>query len=129
MARILLIDDDPPVRTSIADVLSENGHTVAEAFNGNHGLAQLNRDAFDLVVLDILMPEREGIETLREIRRKWAALPVLAISGGDRTGWCDHLRMAAHFGADDTLAKPFGAEEIVARVASLLARTRSLNGS
>ena len=84
MAKILLVDDDPAVRASLADMLSERGYDVAEATDGNDGLRALGREAFDLVVLDILMPGREGIETIREIRKKWAALPVLAISGAAR---------------------------------------------
>ena len=95
MAKILLVDDDPGVRASLADVLSERGYDVAEATDGNDGLRALGREAFDLVMLDILMPGREGIETIREIRKKWAALPVLAISGGSTYGWCDFLQMAS----------------------------------
>jgi DNA-binding response OmpR family regulator len=67
------------------------------------------------------MPEREGIETIREIRNKWAGLPVLAISGGDRTGWRECLRMAASFGADDMLAKPFHSRDLLVRVGRLVA--------
>lgn len=66
------------------------------------------------------MPEREGIETIREIRKSWKTLPILAISGGDKTGWSDYLRMASALGATETLAKPFTASELVARVARLL---------
>jgi CheY-like chemotaxis protein len=120
MAKILLVDDDPLVRASLADVLSEDGHVVAEANNGNDGLEALAREAFDLVVLDILMPERDGIETIRAIRKSSATLPVLAISGGSRVGWCDFLHLAAQFGASATLAKPFEANELVCCVARLL---------
>ena len=125
LKKILLVDDDPLVRASLADVLSENGYEVSEADNGSGGLAALERDSFDCVVLDILMPEREGLETIRAIRKKWAALPVLAISGGDRTGWCDHLRMAAAFGANDTMAKPFVSSDLVSRVARLVDRAKA----
>lgn len=124
MARILLVDDDTLVRTSLAYALEDAGHTVAQAVNGDDGLAALDREPFDLAVLDILMPEREGIETIREIRQKWPSLPVLAISGGDKTGWSDFLRMATVLGANDTMAKPFTATDFVARVSRLLdART------
>jgi len=125
MAKILLVDDDPLVRAALADVLNESGYEVAEAWNANEGLDALGRGHFDLVVLDILMPLREGLETLREIRKKWATLPVLAISGGDRTGWCNFLRMAEEFGADDTMAKPFGANDLLDHVTRLLRRTRA----
>jgi DNA-binding response OmpR family regulator len=121
LPKVLLVDDDPLVRASLAEVLND----VAEAADGNDDLKVLERVSFDLVVLDILMPNREGLETIREIRRKWAALPVLAISGGDRTGWCDHLRMAAAFGADDTIAKPFLSSDLLVRVERLVARARA----
>ena len=120
MAKILLVDDDNLVRTSLSYALEDAGHNVVQAVNGDDGLAMLDRDGFDLVVLDILMPEREGIETIREIRKKWATLPVLAISGGDKTGWFDFLRMASSLGANDTMAKPFGSSDFVARVERLL---------
>lgn len=120
MAKILLVDDDMLVRTSLAYALEDAGHEVVQAGNGDEGLAALDRQTFDAVVLDILMPEREGIETIREIRKTWAALPVLAMSGGDKTGWSDFLRMASALGANDTMAKPFTATEFVDRVAGLL---------
>ena len=125
MAKILLVDDDPGVRASLAEALNDNGHVVAEAIDGNDGLDALDREAFDLVVLDILMPRREGLETLREIRKRWAALPVLAISGGSRHASLDFLGMAAQFGATDTLAKPFLDHEFLARVDGLLRRGKS----
>lgn len=120
MAKILLVDDDNLVRTSLAYALEDAGHTVAQAVNGDDGLGALARESFDAVVLDILMPEREGIETIREIRKKWPVLPVLAISGGDKTGWSDFLRMATVLGANDTMAKPFTATDFVDRVNRLL---------
>lgn len=120
MAKVLLVDDDTLVRTSLAYALEDAGHVVVQAVNGDDGLAALARENFELVVLDILMPEREGIETIREIRKKSATLPVLAISGGDKTGWSDFLRMASALGANDTMAKPFTATEFVERVARLV---------
>ena len=120
MAKILLVDDDTLVRTSLSYALEDAGHRVVQAGNGDEGLVALNRESFDAVVLDILMPEREGIETIREIRKKWASLPVLAISGGDKTGWSDFLRMASVLGANDAMAKPFTASDFVDRVGRLL---------
>ena len=125
MPKILIVDDDPLVRMSLADVLLESGYEVSAAIDGDNGLEEFARASFDLVVLDILMPRREGLETMREIRKKWSSLPVLAISGGDRTGWCDYLRMASDFGASDTMAKPFSSKELVDRVARLIGRAKS----
>lgn len=120
MAKILVVNDDTLVRTSLSYALQDAGHQVVQAGNGDEGLAALKRESFDAVVLDILMPEREGIETIREIRKKWATLPVLAISGGDKTGRGDFLRMASALGADDTTAKPFTASDFVDRVMRLV---------
>ena len=120
MSNILLVDDDDLVRDSLAIALEDAGHQVVAATNGDEGLKALARETFDLVVLDMLMPEREGIETIREIRKTNLSIPVLAISGGDKTGWSDYLRMASVLGANDTLAKPFTASELVLRVDRLL---------
>ena len=125
MAKVLLVDDDPRIRALLTDMLSERGYHVAEAIDGNAGLEALGRETFDLVVLDILMPGREGLETIREIRKKWAALPVLAISGGSLYGGYDFLQMASDFGASDTMAKPFLDNEFIARVDSLLERAKA----
>jgi DNA-binding response OmpR family regulator len=125
MTKILLVDDDNLVRTSLAFALEDAGYTVVQAVNGDDGLAALERHRFDLVILDILMPEREGIETIREIRKKWAALPVLAMSGGDKTGWSDFLRMASALGANDTMAKPFTASDFVERVVGLVGAAKA----
>ena len=124
MAKILVVDDDELVRESIADVLRSAGHAVLLAENGDEGLDALARESVDLVVLDILMPRREGIETIREIRKSRKTLPVLAISGGDTTGWIDFLHMAKALGADHTMAKPFIVSEFVEHVARLLAGRR-----
>ncbi len=125
MKRILLVDDDFMLRTSLADILADSGYEVSEATNGNQGLAALEREPFDLVVLDILMPERDGLETIREIRKRWLTLPVLAISAGDATGRSDYLGVAAQFGANETMAKPFPPTRLLERVARLVAGPRN----
>jgi len=125
MPNILLVDDDSLVRDSLAIALEEAGHRVVAAANGDEGLKALAAEAFDLIVLDMLMPEREGIETIRDLRKFNKVIPVLAISGGDKTGWSDFLRMASALGANDTLAKPFTASELIRRVERLLAGPKS----
>ena len=120
MPKILLVDDDALVRDSLAIALEGAGYEVVTAVNGDEGLEALGHQAFDAVILDMLMPEREGIEPIREIRKSIQTLPVLAISGGDKTGWTDFLRMASILGATDTLAKPFTASELLSRVEGLL---------
>lgn len=120
MGRILLIDDDDAVRTAMRMVLERAGHAVTVAPDGVHGLRLYREEPFDLVITDLYMPEKEGIETIQELRAERADVPILAVSGGllgDKEG---PLTDAALFGANATLAKPFSNDELVAKVAELL---------
>jgi CheY-like chemotaxis protein len=119
MATIMLVDDDDLVRSTIAHTLTGAGHGVVQARNGNEALSAATAD-IDLIILDILMPERDGIETLRELRQRSSDPPVLAISGGDRTGWIHPLEMASSLGASATLPKPFTPARLLEAVARLL---------
>ena len=112
MARILIIDDDESVRFSIRHALKSIGHEVAEAENGNQGIALQQDQSFDLVITDIIMPETNGFETIRELKRKHPSLPVIAISGGGRFKSSDYLDVAKMFGVEIVLAKPFTAPEL-----------------
>ena len=120
MARILVIDDENLVRLTLEAVLSARGHVVALATEGGEGLDQLATSDFDLIITDLIMPEMEGIETIRAIRRLSSSLPILAISGGGRRQIGDFLEMAAKFGADVVLRKPFSSAELLAAVESAL---------
>ena len=122
MARILVIDDEGLVRASIEAVLSARGHAVSLAADGREGLDQLNKGDFDLVITDLLMPEMEGIETIRAIRRQSTAFRILAISGGGRRQVGDFLEMAARLGADEVLRKPFSSTELFGAVDRAMAR-------
>lgn len=113
MARILVIDDEELVRFSIADILAEAGHEVFEAENGREGIDVLREQPVDIVITDLLMPEQEGLETITTLRSQWPDLPVIAISGGGRTGNLDFLDSAKKLGASATLAKPFSRDEIL----------------
>jgi DNA-binding response OmpR family regulator len=120
MARILVIDDERLVRTSIEAVLSVKGHSVTLAADGREGLTQINKSEFDLIITDLVMPEMEGIETILEIRKKSSNLRILAISGGGlRIG--NFLGVAAELGADEVLKKPFTNAELLAAVDRLVA--------
>ena len=120
MADVLIIDDDAEVRRLIIRILIGAGHTVREAQNGEVGVRMFREARPSLVITDILMPEREGIETIRELRRETPAVPILAISGGCNF---DYLTIAMHFGADAKLAKPFSPAELLNLVAELLERS------
>lgn len=125
MARILLIEDEHLVASTLEIVLLKAGHNVTIAPNGEAGLAQFNAARPDLVITDIIMPEKEGIETIRDIRAKDPTVPILAYSGGGRTKNYDLLRMADKLGATEVMRKPFSNEELVATVARCLGATNS----
>jgi CheY-like chemotaxis protein len=120
MSRILVIDDEPAIRTVLQTVLTREGHAVRCAKNGKEGLAAFAEDKPDLVITDIIMPEKEGIETIQTIRTADPLIPIIAISGGGRAANMDFLPLAVKFGATATLTKPFGAAVLLNLVRSVL---------
>jgi len=107
IARILVIEDDEIMNSMIVQLLSEAGYEAEGSENGSRGLALLEKKAFDLIVTDIIMPEKEGLETIFAIRKKSKTLPIIAISGGGKLGPEQYLHLAKHFGAEFTFQKPF----------------------
>ena len=121
MIHILVIDDEASVRTLVRQVLEEEGHLVNEAADGEEGLAQLQSTPIDLVITDIFMPHKEGIETIRELRRQFSGVKIIAISGGGRQSCLEPpLSEAKLFGAHHILAKPFTPQELVTVVNTAL---------
>jgi DNA-binding response OmpR family regulator len=120
MARILLIDDDDSVRTMLRQTLTHFGHTVIEARDGQEGLKLFQHARADLVITDIVMPEKEGLEVLMELRQEQPPVKIIAMSGGGRGMAADYLRMARGMGAARVLAKPFSHEVLMAAVNELL---------
>jgi DNA-binding response OmpR family regulator len=122
MARILLIDDDDAVRASVESTLRRAGHSVKPARNGREALAFFGNDSFDLIVTDLVMPEMEGIETIREFRKAGNSTPILAMSGGGQySTTTPYLDAAQKLGADAALHKPFSADQLRATVDRLTA--------
>jgi len=121
MSLILVIDDDDVVRAVVQRVLEKEGHSVASAADGERGVAAYRALKPELVITDIIMPEKEGIWTIREIRRDDATARILAMSGGGTFIKNDVLSLARQLGADETIAKPFSAQELVAKVRTILA--------
>ena len=121
MSAILLIDDDASVLGVMSEMLRLEGHVVTIAENGKIAADRVSNTKFDLVITDLIMPEKEGLETIADIRRNFAEIPIIAISGGGRLGPNDYLETARFIGADATLAKPFARDELINTVDSLLA--------
>ena len=117
---ILLIEDDEAVREFIREVLLGAGYFVSVAGNGKDGLDEIRRDPdIGMVITDIVMPEKEGIETIIEIKQTWPQIKIIAISGGGRICAEDYLHIARELGADITLKKPFTRPELLGAVAEL----------
>ena len=120
MALILVIDDDAQVLDVMSEMLKLEGHEVAVADNGKRALEAFQEQTFDLVITDLIMPDKEGRETIAEIRRTNRSLPIVAISGGGRGGPHDYLDTARFIGADATLSKPFSRSDLLEAVNRLL---------
>jgi signal transduction histidine kinase/CheY-like chemotaxis protein len=115
--RLLLIEDDPAVRGLLRQILVTAGYVVMEAGDGRIGMTKLERHAIDLVITDLVMPEQEGLETLRHLRATRPELPVIAISGAFGGSF---LKTARRFGAIATLPKPIDSEELLRAVRQAL---------
>ncbi len=120
MPSLLLIDDDDAVRELLAHALAHAGYTVLQARNGREAAELFRVEPPDAVITDIIMPGREGIETIRTLRRDRPRLPIIAISGG-ATNSPLYLEIAAKLGACRVLAKPFDPLELVHAVDDALA--------
>jgi DNA-binding response OmpR family regulator len=118
--RILVIDDDPVVRGMLVEMLRRAGYDVDDAEDGRAGMKRFRETPAALVITDVVMPEKEGLETLMELRRESPSVKVIAISGGGRVGPDAYLNSAKTLGAHGILAKPFGREELLAAVKTVL---------
>jgi CheY-like chemotaxis protein len=118
--KILLIDDEEVVRSVVGEILKRAGYWVQTAADGKSGLELFQRDEFDLLITDLLMPETDGLETIMALRRQRKAMKIMAISGCGLTLGGEYLKIAEHLGADITLAKPFTQASLLTAVASLL---------
>ena len=120
MSAILVVDDDPQVLEVVGEMLRLEGYDVVTAADGREAVAKFRDTPFDLVITDLIMPEKEGLETIVEIRTVRRSVPVIAMSGGGRIGPTDYLETARHIGASATLAKPFARSELITLVSHLL---------
>ena len=121
LGKILIIDDDDMFRRMLVDMLSQEGHQVSEAAEGTSGLERFRETAYDLIITDILMPGKEGIETIRKIRTSSKEVKIIALSGGGgHPEGLSYLEMARDLGADLSFSKPFRTSEFTRAVRDLL---------
>ena len=121
MPKILIIDDDNQFRKMLYQTLEKAGYTVSEATNGTKGIASFEQAPADLVITDILMPDKEGIETIMEIRRMAPDIKIIAVSGGGRIGSDSYLDLARKLGAIETFSKPIDRKKLVEVIGNVLA--------
>jgi DNA-binding NtrC family response regulator len=119
VTKVLLSEDNEAVRFALALALKKAGFDVSEAKNGNEVMDNDGLDDIDVVVADILMPEKDGIELLMELRERAPDLPVIAISGGGRISSLNYLETASAMGAVAVFNKPFNEKLLIEKIESL----------
>jgi DNA-binding response OmpR family regulator len=118
--RILVVEDDDAIRRGIVDVLRFQGYVVAEAAHGDEALAMALEPNHDLLLLDLILPGKQGLEILQEVRQAYPTLPVIIITAkGEESDRVNGLNL----GADDYVVKPFSVKELLARIEAVLRRS------
>jgi DNA-binding response OmpR family regulator len=120
MSRILVVDDDDAFRAMLRETLERAGHEVHDAPNGAIALEIDQRTPCDVVVIDLVMPEKEGLETILELRRRRSRTKIIAMSGGGSGNPKSNLAIAARLGARRTLTKPFSRGELLLAIDHVL---------
>lgn len=123
MATIMVIDDEAPVRGVLRELLEQDGHKVLEACDGSEAIALIRQISVDLIITDLVMPNKSGIDVIMEIKNAMPALPIIALSGGGgiKTGRFDYLQIAKLIGANQIMSKPFAGADIRKQVNDMLA--------
>ena len=120
MAKILVLDDEPSILLMIKKMLEKAGHEVEVALNGKEGIELFEKNKPDLLITDIIMPEKEGLETIFELRRLHPEMKIIAISGGGRIGPDGYLPGAKLLGANAVFSKPLVPKELINKINELL---------
>ncbi len=117
---ILVIDDDDQIRAMLKEMLVRGGYEVLSASDGNEGIRLYREKQIDLIITDILMPEKDGIEIIMELRQDFPEAKAIAISGGGHIDPENYLNIAKRAGAIRTLTKPFGMNEVLRVVREII---------
>ena len=120
MSRILIIDDELSLRQALRVILERAGHTVFDAPDGREGMALWHREPIDVVVTDIYMPDKDGIQVLMEMRKRATKPKIIAMSGGGQKGLLDWRANALALGADRVLVKPFDQRTLLLTIQEVL---------
>ena len=120
MTHILIIDDDLQILDMLSQTLEREGYEVITASDGKEGLRLYRENPVDLIITDIIMPGKEGIETIMDLRREFPHVKIIAISGGGQIDAEQYLSMAQKLGAQRTFIKPFARTELLKAIMELL---------
>lgn len=120
MAKILIIDDEDLIRKMLRKVLEKNGYEVMDAFNGSQGIELFKELGPDIVITDLIMPEKEGLESIRELKKIQPDVKIIAISGGGIADPKIYLDLASKFGAVRTFPKPVDNEILLSTIKEIL---------
>ncbi len=120
MARILIIDDDDIIRRMLRLMLTKAGYDVLDAGDGKEGIELFRENNVDLVITDLIMPEKEGIEMIMELKTDFPDVKIIAMSGGAQMGPEGYLQLADALGAQQTLKKPIAREELLGAIAEII---------
>mgnify|MGYP001332648568 FL=1 len=120
MKKILIIEDDPAIRTGLNESLSKEGYTITDADSGDKGYALAHSDNFDLILLDLILPIKDGVEICKDLRSEGVKTPIIMVTS--RKEEIDKI-LGLEIGADDYVTKPFSIRELLARVKALIRRS------
>jgi DNA-binding response OmpR family regulator len=126
---ILVIDDDPIMRETIRDILQVEGFKVILASNGKEGMRSLEMMDVDIILTDVLMPEKDGIEVIMDAKRKHPKVKIIALSGGGYISAENYLTMAQNLGANETVMKPFDIDDLMQKVVKLTGNGNQIGAS
>ena len=120
MARIIIVDDDAPFREMLTEVLTHEGHEIIDASDGNFGMEVLILKPVDIAIVDIVMPNRDGIATIRDITNLFPKTKIIAVSGSVQGPDEGSFKIAKTIGAHKTLPKPFRPSQLIEYINELL---------